>query len=274
MVQETVEAAERRAADGKILASLERGVGLITINQPAKHNAMSLEMWDGLGEVIDDFAADPSVRVVILTGAGHTAFVSGADISQFGDVRATAAAQAEYERRTRPVRDRIAAFERPIIARIRGYCIGGGLSLALLADLRIAAQDSSFAIPAARLGIAYGPHSIRRLIDVVGPAHARMLLYTGVRIDATEAARMGLVNEVVPDARLSDRVLTLARMIADNAPLSIAASKRTVSEMMCEESERDTAAIERAIAACFDSADYAEGRAAFAEKRPPRFRGR
>jgi enoyl-CoA hydratase/carnithine racemase len=261
-------------ADGKMLAETEDGIGLITFNQPAKRNAMSVEMWLGLGEILDVFAADDGVRVVVLTGAGHQAFVSGADISQFEQQRNDASAQAEYDRLTSAGREKLATFAKPVIARIRGFCLGGGLGIAMSADLRIAAVDSEYGIPAARLGIAYGFELVRKLVSLVGPAHARTLLYTGARIDANEAQRIGLVNQVVEDEVLSDTVVEIARTIADNAPLSVRAAKLAVNEAVKSESERDAAAVHAAVAACFDSADYREGRTAFMEKRKPVFRGR
>jgi enoyl-CoA hydratase len=263
-----------RYADGKMLADVEEGVGLITFNQPEKRNAMSVEMWRGLAEILDEFDADDAVRVVVLTGAGHKAFVSGADISQFAQQRADASAQVEYDRLTSAGRARLASFSKPVIARIRGFCLGGGLAIAMAADLRIAAHDSEFGIPAARLGIAYGFDMVRKLVSLVGPAHASTLLFTGERIDAEEAQRIGLVNRVVEDQDLTELVLELARRIADNAPLSVRAAKLAVGEALKDDSERDAAAVHAAVAVCFDSADYREGRTAFMEKRPPRFAGR
>ena len=169
----------REFAGGKMLAAKDDGIGLITFNQPEKRNAMSLEMWTGLGEILDEFREDDSVRVVILSGAGNKAFVSGADISQFEKNRSNADAQQEYDRQTGVGRAKYAAFPKPVIARIRGFCLGGGLAIAMQADLRIAAVDSQFGIPAAKLSIAYAAESVKRLIDLVGPAHARMILYTG-----------------------------------------------------------------------------------------------
>ena len=259
-------------ADGRMLAEIADGVGTITFNNPEKRNAMSLEMWRGLVEILDLFAADASVRAVVLAGAGAKAFVSGADISQFGSQRADAAAQRDYDALTSAGRARLAAFPRPVIARIRGFCLGGGLGIALQADLRIAADDAEFGIPAARLGLAYGAGMVRQLVALVGPAHARMLLYTGDRIDAREAARIGLVNRTVPAGELMDAVADVARAMADNAPLSIRAAKLAVAGAEAPGSVAD-ADIEAAIAACFDSEDYREGRAAFQEKRPPRFAG-
>ena len=259
-------------ADGKILAEIEGGIGTITFNNPDKRNAMSLEMWRGLVEALDRFGEDTTVRAVVLTGAGTKAFVSGADISQFDSQRADAAAQRDYDALTSAGRARLAAFPRPVIARIRGYCLGGGLGIALQADLRIAAEDAEFGIPAARLGVAYGAGMVRQLVSLVGPAHARMLLYSGTRIDAREAERIGLVNRTVPPENLRTSVDELAVTIARNAPLSIHAAQLAVAASEVPGSV-DARALDAAIAACFDSADYREGRAAFQEKRPPRFQG-
>jgi enoyl-CoA hydratase len=267
------EAAPQEFAGGKMLAARQDGIGLITFNQPEKRNAMSIDMWEGLGAILDAFQADEEVRVVVLTGAGEAAFVSGADISQFEKNRANADAQREYERLTSGGRAKLGAFPKPTIARIRGFCLGGGLAIAMQADLRIAAAGSQFGIPAARLGIAYGFDSLTKLVHLVGPAHARMILYTGSRFDGAEAERIGLVNKTVPDAELDSAVLGIARTIAENAPLSIAASKLTITEILKDAGERDLAAVARASAACFDSADYREGRTAFMEKRRPRFQG-
>lgn len=261
-------------AGGKMLAASDDGVGLVTFNQPEKRNAMSVAMWEGLGDILDAFAADPGIRVVVMTGAGNRAFVSGADISEFETQRGDAGARLEYDRLTSAGREKLAGFTKPIIARIRGYCLGGGLAIAMAADLRIAGRDSEFGIPAARLGIAYGFEMTQHLVSLVGPAHARMLLYTGSRIDAAEAERIGLVNRTVPDEDLSDVVADLARTIADNAPLSVAAAKLIVNQATKAERERDIVAVHRVVTACFDSHDYREGRTAFMEKRTPRFVGR
>jgi len=259
-------------ADGKMLADIDQGVGLITFNQPEKRNAMSVAMWDGLTQILDVFEADASVRVVVLTGAGPKAFVSGADISQFDQQRSDANAQIEYDRLTSAGRARLATFQKPVIARIRGFCLGGGLGIALQADIRIAAVDSEFGIPAARLGIAYGFDMTRKLVELVGPAHAKMMLYTGTRIDATEAARIGLVNRVTSDEDLSDVVVEIARTIADNAPLSVGTAKKVVAEVLSPTGSK--ANVDPLVAACFDTADYREGRLAFKEKRSPIFTGR
>jgi enoyl-CoA hydratase/carnithine racemase len=261
-------------AGGKMLAELADGVGLVTFNQPEKRNAMSVEMWQGLEAILDRFAADPEMRVLVLAGAGDKAFVSGADISQFEKNRANADAQVEYDRLTSAGRRKLGAFPKPVIARIRGFCLGGGLGIAMQADIRIASADSQFGIPAARLGIAYGFEMVRTLVSLVGPAHARMILYSGARIDAAEAMRIGLVNRVVAPELLERDVAGLARQLAENAPLSLAASKLAVAASLQDPADRDFERLAAASQACFDSADYREGRTAFMEKRRPQFVGR
>ena len=260
-------------ASGKVLASLDNGVGLLTFNQPEKRNAMSVEMWDGLAAVLGAWADDPAVRAVVLTGAGDKAFVSGADISQFGARRDSAAAQREYDATTRRGREALAAFQKPVIARIQGFCLGGGLGIAMQADLRVAAEGSSFGIPAARLGIVYGFDATRRLVSLVGQSRARLMLFTGERIDAAEALRIGLVDRVVAAGDLHASVEALAQGIAANAPLSVRGNKLVLDQVLRDPADRDMGAVNAAVAGCFDSADYREGRTAFMEKRAPVFRG-
>ena len=261
-------------AGGKMLAEVSEGVGLLTFNQPEKRNAMSVEMWDGMSAILRGWEHDDAVRAVVLTGAGDKAFVSGADISQFGEKRNNADAQREYDRLTSAGRATLAAFPKPVIARIQGFCLGGGLGIAMGADLRIASDDSAFGIPAAKLGIAYGFDMVRRLTSLVGQANARMLLFSGERIDAAEAERIGLVNRVVPAAALVETVAKLARTLAGNAPLSVRGMKLITNAVMRDPAERDMEAVQAAIATCFDSADYTEGRTAFMEKRRPVFKGK
>ena len=256
-----------------MLAKIEDGVGNIVFNQPQKHNAISVEMWGALDEVLSSWDEDQAVRVVVLSGAGDKAFISGADIEQLEKTGSNPDARSEYERLTSAGRSRLGSFSKPTIARIRGYCLGGGLAIAMQADLRIASEDSSFGIPAARLGISYGFDYVQLLVSLVGPANARMMLYTGDRIDSAEALRIGLVNAVVENDQLNAVVDDLTRTIANNAPLSIRASRLIIENVLLEEKDRDMSEVTKANVACLKSEDYKEGRKAFLEKRSPTFRG-
>lgn len=260
-------------AEGKILARKEGGVGTVVFNQPEKRNAMSIAMWDGMAEALDLFEADPAIRCVVLEGAGGKAFVSGADISQFEKNRSDAEAQKHYNEKTSHGRKRLLEFSKPVIAKIQGFCMGGGLGIAMSCDMRIAGTGSEFGIPAAKLGIAYGFDMVSNLVALVGPAHAHFILMTGGRLPAEEAERMGLINKLHPAEALDAEVAKITSTIAVNAPLSLIANKRTVRAVLSDVSKRDMAAIEAAQSACFDSADYREGRRAFMEKRKPVFTG-
>src|SRR3981189_2297376 len=185
-------ATDKSYADGKILQSATEGVGIITFNNPEKRNAMSLEMWEGLGHALIELRDDTEVRVVVLVGAGDKAFVSGADISQFEKNRHNAAASEEYSKRSAAQRALLADYPKPTIACIRGFCLGGGMQVAMMSDIRIAAEHSQFGIPAAKLGIAYGHDGLKHLVSLVGPSWARLLMYTGIRIDSAEAVRSRL----------------------------------------------------------------------------------
>jgi enoyl-CoA hydratase/carnithine racemase len=271
---ETSSTTETAYADGRILMHAEGGVGVITFNNPDKRNAMSLEMWDGFGAALTALRDDAAVRVVILRGAGGKAFVSGADISQFEATRHNAAASEDYAKRSAAQRALLAAYPKPTIACIQGFCLGGGLQVAMLADIRIAAHGSQFGIPAARLGIAYGYEGLRNLVSLVGPSWARLLMYTGMRIESAEALRIGLVERVIPDDLLWGETMAIAESIAQNAPLAIKAAKITIAEVLQDESRRDMDAIKAIGDACMDSEDFREGRKAFMEKRRPQFSGR
>jgi enoyl-CoA hydratase len=270
----TPKATDKSFADGNILQSVTEGVGVITFNNPEKRNAMSLDMWEGFGHALMEFRDDPDVRVVILVGSGDKAFVSGADISQFEKTRHNAEASEEYSRRSAAQRALLADYPKPTIACIRGFCLGGGMQVAMLADIRIAAEDSQFGIPAARLGIAYGYDGLKHLVSLVGPSWARLLMYTGMRIGSAEAVRIGLVDRVVPDAELWSATDEIARTISANAPLAIQAAKITIAQVLKDPDKRDMEAIKQIGIACMDSEDFREGRRAFMEKRKPQFRGR
>lgn len=263
----------RELGTDKMRAVKNAGVGTMIIDNPEKLNAVSFEMWRAAETILADFAADPEIRVVVVTGAGNKSFVSGADISKFGDERAQEEAVRRYGAQTEKTYSLLHRFPKPTIAMIRGYCIGGGLGLAVCCDLRICSEQSRFALPAARLGLGYGLKAIERLQSVVGTAFAREILFTARQFDAAEAKAMGLVNRVVPDAEVERVVLEYAGMIAANAPLTIAAAKFIFGELSKDAAERDLAECNRRVAACFASRDYVEGRKAFLEKRKPVFTG-
>jgi len=258
----------------KILASREGPVGFLVFNNPERRNAVSLDMWQRAGEVIDEFERDGTVRVIVLAGAGDKSFVSGADISKFEDERANAEAQEKYAKTSSGMRARLRGTGKPTIAMIRGYCIGGGMSLALSCDLRICSDDAQFGIPAARLGIGYGMEGLRRLVELVGPSAAKEFIYTARRYTAAEALRMGIVNQVLPAQSLDAAVREIAGNIAVNAPLSILTAKRVVDELMKDPAQRDLALCEDLVKRCGASGDFIEGRRAFMEKRKPVFKGR
>jgi enoyl-CoA hydratase/carnithine racemase len=265
---------QKSFADGKILKNVIDGVGIVTFNNPEKRNAMSMEMWDGLGAALIELREDESVRVVVLTGAGDKAFMSGADISQFEKNRHNAQASEEYNRKSDAQRALLADYPKPTIACIRGFCLGGGMQMAMLADMRFASDNSQFGIPAAKLGIAYGFEGLKHLVSLVGPSWARLILYTGMRIDSAEALRIGLVDRVMADGHLWDETLDIARTISGNAPLAVKAAKITIAQVLKDKDERDMAAIKAISTACMDSEDFREGRQAFMEKRKPEFKGR
>lgn len=258
----------------KMQARKEGGIGWMIFNNPERRNAVSLEMWQAIATILEDFSQDDAIRVVVMRGAGDKAFVAGADISQFEAKRADAAAAAAYGEISKAGWRAIGALQKPLIAMIRGYCIGGGLALAMKADVRIASEDSQFGIPAAKLGIAYGYDGVKNLVDLVGPALAKSILFTGRFMKADEALRIGLLNEVVAVEALERTVQDYAATVISNAPLSIKAAKLTVEQIVRGDGRRDTALIEQLQADCFNSADYAEGRRAFMEKRKPAFTGR
>ena len=258
---------------GRIRVEKEGALGWIVFDHPERHNAITADMWDAIPAATRRLADDPEVRVAILRGAGERAFVSGADISEFQEQRSGAAAMA-YEERNGRAFAALAQFPKPLLAMIHGHCVGGGMSIVIEADLRFAADDARFAVPAGRLGLAYPTGSLRTLVRLVGPATAKDLFFTARRFDAAEAQRLGLLNEVLPKAALETRVREVAEQIGANAPLTLRAAKRVIGDQGQEPDARDPAAIREAIRACFRSEDYQEGIRAFLEKRAPSFRGR
>lgn len=258
----------------KILAEIDGAVGRITINNPERRNAISLDMWQGISDAFAAFSSDPEVRCVVMAGAGDKAFASGADISQFKENRSNAEAAAAYARISMAGRMAMLNFEKPFIAQIRGFCMGGGLGIALAADIRIASEDSQFGVPAARLSIAYDRVNLGNLMALVGPSKAKEILLTAKRYSAAEAAAMGLINASVPVADLETTVAEMTDRIAENAPLSMRASKLTINELMKDDAAFDADLVDAMTRACFDSRDYQEGQDAFMNKRKPVFEGR
>lgn len=258
----------------RMIARKDGAVGWILFNNPARRNAVSMDMWAAIPAIVANYEADPEIRVIVLTGAGDKAFVSGADISEFEAQRANVEKMKEYDKVAGQANKALVGASKPTIAMIRGWCIGGGVGVSLTCDFRIAADTAVFGVPAARLGLGYDMAGIRRLVDVVGPSYAKEIFFTARHYPAAEAHAMGLVNRVAPEAELEAEVKRYTDMISENAPLTIAAVKRAVREIIADEAVRDTAAVEAMVDACFDSEDYREGRTAFMEKRKPVFRGR
>lgn len=257
-----------------MLASVSDGVGWMTFNNPERRNAMKMEMNEAIVDILGAFQADDAVRVVVMQGAGDKAFVSGADISEFETHRSTPDGRARFDEVAAAAGRAFASLEKPLIAKIRGFCMGGGLATALSADIRVAAADGVFAIPAARLGLGYGFAGIQKLVGLVGPAMVNEIMMSARRFTAEEAAAMGLVNRVVAVDDLDDAVTTLADQIATNAPLTVRAAKAAVQEASKDPDRRDVARVDAMVERCFRSDDYVEGRQAFMEKRNPSFRGR
>lgn len=257
----------------KVLARVEEGIGRLIFNNPERHNALSLDMWEAAGRVLDDFAHDQAVRVVVLSGAGGKAFVSGADISRFDDERANVAAIDAYNAVVDRTTTTLYDYPKPTIAQIAGYCLGGGVALAICCDLRICSDDSRFAVPAAKLGLGYVYPGLKKLVDLVGPAFAKEIFFTARQFTAAEARDMGLVNRVLSLGDLETSVRDTAAMIAGNAPLTIRAAKFAIGEAIKDESQRDPVRCDELVRACFVSSDYVEGRRAFMEKRKPQFTG-
>lgn len=258
----------------ELIVRREGAVATVLFSNPAKLNAMTFDMWSALPGTLSALDADPGVRAIIVAGDGDKAFISGADISQFEKLRGTAEAQAEYNRAVEKGYLAPMQCSKPVIARIRGYCFGGGLGFAATCDLRICAEDATFRMPAARLGLGYSPTGVRRFMNVIGAANTADIFFTARKFGAQEALRMGFVSRVVPAAELERAVAGVCEMIAENAPLTVAAAKFAVQQALKDPAERDMATAVKMTEACFASADHKEGRQAFMQKRKPVFTGK
>jgi len=249
-------------------------VATVLFSNPAKLNAMSHDMWLALPKVMQELERDRSVRAIVFAGDGDQAFVSGADISQFEKVRATETAQAQYNKAVEIAYGAPVKCMKPVIAKVRGVCFGGGLGLAAACDLRFASQDATFRMPAARLGLGYGYAGVRRFMNALGATNTADIFFSARKFDAGEALRMGFVSRVVPAAELDRVVAEYCALIAENAPMTIAAAKFAIQQGLKDPAERDVATAQKMVEACFASADHKEGRSAFMEKRKPKFQGR
>ncbi len=259
----------------KLLLEKDGPIGWIVFNQPEKRNAVSQEMWEAMPGYVEDLATDDAIRVVILRGAGDQAFVSGADISQFKDRRRNMADEEEYRKISARGGEALSHLIKPLLAMIHGYCIGGGLSIAIGCDLRICADDARFGVPAARLGLGYHYTGMEKLMRLVGPAYTKEIFFTArTDFSAQDAWRMGLVNQVVPKADLERFTREYAQTISRNAPLTIRSAKASVDQLVKAPEQRDLELLDKLIADCFNSQDYQEGVKAFSEKRRPQFQGR
>lgn len=259
---------------GRVQVSTDGPLARLVLDNPRRRNAVGFVMWRQLFEALGALAADDAVRVVIVSGAGGQAFSAGADVSEFGEWRTDPDKKRLYDQTMLNAARALESFPKPTLASVRGYCIGGGLELALVCDIRVCAADAQFAVTPARLGIGYSLTDTERLVSRLGAAATREMLFTARRYPAAEALRLGIVNRVVAAAELDRTVAELAGEIAANAPLTLSAAKTIINEATKPPAERDVALCERLVADCYASEDYAEGRRAFAEKRPPRFRGR
>ena len=262
------------ASDEKLIGRRDGAVGHVIFNNPAKLNAVSLEMWETAARVLDGFAKDPEIRVVVVSGTGGKAFVSGADISKFENERASEEAATKYNATSLKAYEALYNFPKPTIARITGYCIGGGMNLAACCDLRFCNDAAKFGIPAGKLGLGYGYAPIKRAAEIIGLSRALEMIYTARQFTATEAYAIGLVNRVCTDAELEAAVTETCAMICANAPMTIGLAKATARELGKPSAIRDLDRLATLSKACFDSADYTEGRKAFMEKRKPQFKGK
>ena len=255
----------------RMQAHITDGIGWMTFNNPARHNALSLEMWQGIGDILEHFAGNDEVRVIIMRGAGGKAFVSGADISEFDEKRANSEQRESYGQVAGRATHWLSKIEKPLIALIEGYCIGGGLATALSADIRFATPDSRFGIPAAKLGLGYEYEGLAKLARLVGPSNARDIMFSARFMQAIEAKEMGIVNFIHEREEIEKVCMEYALNIAANAPLTVKAAKAAVNAWERDSRAEEVNQVRAMVDACFNSEDYKEGRKAFAAKRKPAF---
>jgi len=258
----------------ELKTSILGGVATVLFSNLPKMNAMTFDMWEAVPKIFAELDADPAVRLIVCAGDGEKAFISGADISQFEKLRGTVEAQIVYNKAVENAYQAPMGCTKPVLARVRGICIGGGLGFAAACDLRICSEDSVFRMPAARLGLGYSPAGVRRFMNVLGASNTTDIFMSARKFDAKEALRMGFVSKVVPAAELEKEVAAYCKMVAENAPLTVAAAKYAVQQWMKDEKDRDLARAMKMVEACFASDDHKEGRKAFMEKRTPEFKGR
>jgi enoyl-CoA hydratase/carnithine racemase len=258
----------------ELITRREGAVGWIVFSNPARHNALTFDMWQALPKALTAFGEDPSVRVIVLAGDGEKAFVSGADVSQFEQQRASEQARAEYNQAVEVAYVAPTLCPKPVIAKIRGICMGGGLGLSAACDVRFASDDAVFRMPAARLGLGYSFTGMRRFVQVLGTANTADIFFSARKFDARDALAMGFVSRVFPASDLDREVAEYCALIAENAPLSLIAAKAAIRQVIADPATRDLAGLQKLIDACYASEDYREGRTAFMEKRKAQFKGR
>ncbi len=258
----------------KIIYSKDGAVGRIVISNPKKFNAMNLEMWLTLPKALKELDADPEVRVIVVSGEGERAFISGADISEFDGLRDAQAAQDKFNAAVAGAYSAPSECQKPVIASIRGICFGGGLGFAAACDVRLCSEDAIFRMPAARLGLGYDPVGIKRFMDVIGLANTADIFYSARQFNAIEAQKMGFVSQIFANDQLESATNQYVQMVSENAPLTMAAAKFAMNEYLKPDAQRDYVRANELFEQCYTSSDYAEGRSAFAQKRTPVFTGK
>ena len=260
---------------GSLRFRAEAGVARLLFDNPRRLNAIDAEMWRALPGLLARVAGDPSIRVLVLAGAGERAFCAGNDVSEFDAIRADPEAAERYNALQRSAAEALLGLNKPVVAAVHGHCLGAGLEFALMSDLRICTADARLGVPAVKLGLPYRLEDILKVVEVAGLARAREMVLLGRQYGGDEAFALGLAHRLVPDrAALAEAADGIARELAENAPLSLAAAKVAFREAARRDAPPDLDLARRFADACYASRDYAEGRAARREKRPPRFEGR